>query len=226
MPKPAAPILDKQTILDELDDDVTRIQVIDEFKKTRFRKIDEVADKDEIVLNAAGKPVVMTGAPGRKKKPEPLAPRSSAIAELVEAKKEHLKDDALLTVIKANPEASKVLDFVMSGLAEESASLAFERNEAERNGQPTSQISMRRIGALKAVGDSWLKRKEQIASNGVDMDSPAFQRLFSYIMDTFKQALESAGTRPEMIETVFAGFSKKVADDEWSREATKRMTDG
>jgi len=86
-------------------------------------------------------------------------------------------------------------------------------------------VSVRRIGALKAIGDSWLKRKDQIAAQGVDMDSPAFKRLFTFIMETFKDALTSAGERPEMIETVFAGLSKKL-DSDWQREAVKRMTDG
>lgn len=215
---------DRATLLAELAPEVTRIQVIDEQGKQRFRKRDELADSDTFVFNSDGDLVVMTGAPGRPAKTE-LQPINDAVAEVMKQRRQAMNDDDLLEVVKANPESAAVLDFVMVGIAEEAAALGFERNEMERRGQPTSQVSVRRIGALKAIGDSWLKRKDQIASQGVDMDSPAFKRLFSYIMETFKEALVAAGERPEMVETVFASLSKRL-DGDWQREAVKRMTDG
>lgn len=215
---------DRATLVAELPVDVTRIQVIDDQGKQRFRKREELADTDTIVFNADGNPVVMTGAPGRPAKAEPQ-PINDAVAEVMRLRKQAMNDDDLLEVVKAHPESAAVLDFVMVGIAEEAAALGFERVEMERRGQPTSQVSVRRIGALKAIGDSWLKRKDQIAAQGVDMDSPAFKRLFAYIMETFKDSLVAAGERPEMVETVFAGLSKRL-DADWQREAVKRMTDG
>jgi hypothetical protein len=211
-------------ILANLPPDTHRVQVIDEFGKTRYKKPDDITDLDSIVLSASGDPIVMAGKPGRKKKPE-LNPANERIAEQMRAKDMHMQADDLLDAIRQNPETNTVLDFVMEGLAEEAASLSFERQEAERTGNPTSQISVRRINALKAVGDSFLKRKEIMTNNSVDMDSPAFRRLFQYIMDTFKEALLSSGTRPEMVETVFANLSKRL-DEDWQREAQKRMSDG
>lgn len=204
--------------------DVTRVQVIDEFGRTKYKKPSDIGDSDQILVDSHGDPIVMQGKPGRKKKPD-MQPVNERVGDLIRAKELHLQEDDLLDVIQKNPEASTVLDYVMVGLAEEASSLGFERNEAERNGQPTSQISMRRINALKAVGDSWLKRKEQLAAGGVDMESPAFKRLFQFIMDTFRVALEDAKARPEMIETIFTSLSRKL-DDDWQREATKRMSEG
>jgi hypothetical protein len=215
---------DRAALVAELPTEVTRIQVIDDQGKQRFRKREELADADIIVFNADGDPVVMTGSPGRPAKAE-LQPINEAVAEVMRQRKQAMHADDLLEVVRSNPESSFVLDYVMVGIAEEAAALGFEREEMERRGQPTSQVSVRRIGALKAIGDSWLKRKDQIAAQGVDMDSPAFKRLFAYIMETFKESLTSAGERPEMIETVFAGLSKRL-DADWQREAVKRMTDG
>lgn len=216
--------MDRTEIIAGLSPEVTRIQVIDDQGKQRFRKKEELADSDTIVFNSDGKPVTMAGSPGRPAKVE-LAPVNDAVAEVMKQRRQFLSNDDLLEVVKANPESAFVLDYVMLGIAEEAAALGFERTEMERRGQPTSQVSVRRIGALKAIGDSWLKRKDQIASQGVDMDSPAFKRLFGYIMETFKETLLAAGERPEMIETVFAGLSKRL-DADWQREAVKRMTDG
>jgi hypothetical protein len=203
----------------------TRVQVTDEFGKTRYKKPSEIADNDVILRNSNGDPIVMTGRPGRKKKPD-MQPANAAVAEQLRAKEMFVEEDELLETIRQNPEGSAVLDFVMQGLAEEAASLGFERAEAERKGESTSQISMRRINAYKAVGESWIKRKEQLANGGVDMESPAFKRLFQFIMDTFREALEEdVKARPEMIETIFTSFSRRL-DDDWTREATKRMSDG
>jgi hypothetical protein len=203
---------------------VSRVQVTDEMGKTRWRAPHEIADTDEIALDLEGNPVIMANKPGRPQKVD-LQPASEVAAEVRKQKRDHINKDHLLNVITANPEKSEVLDHVMRGLAEEAASLAFERSEAERKGESTSQVSMRRVNALKAVGDSWLKRKEQITSSGVDMDSPAFRKVFALITETFKASLEEAGLRHEMIETVYAKFAKKL-DDDWYKEASKRMSEG
>lgn len=212
-------------LLTKLPPGTTRVQVTNEFGKTKFKVPADIVDTDTIMLTSTGQPVVMAGVPGRKKKPV-LKPANDKIAEMLRAKEQHVDEDELCVVVQANPEGSSVLDFVMRGLAEEAASLSFERTEAERKGDSTSQISMRRINALKAVGDSWIKRKEQIVNSGVDMDSPAFGRLFQFILATFRAALEDdVGARPEMIETIFAAFSKRLTD-EWKHDATKKMSDG
>lgn len=214
-----------QAALSALPVGVVRVQVTDEFGKTVWRAPHEVQDSDKIVLGQNGVPIHMTNQPGRPRK-VPLLPANANVAEMMRQKEDFIEDDPLLHTVATNPEKSEVLDFVMKALAEEAASLGFERKEAERKGEATSQISMRRIGALKAVGDSWLKRKEQISSSGVDLDSPAFKRVFNLITETLGLALADAGLRPEMVETIFAAFSKRVMADEWDREALKRMQEG
>lgn len=213
------------SIIASLAPTVTRVQVTDEFGHVKFKKVADVCDLDTILFNGKGKPIVMAGKPGRQAKPV-MKPANAQVEEMLRAKELAVDEDELLETIKHNPEGNNVLDFVMAGLAEEAASLAFERSEAERKGEGTSQISMRRINALKAVGDSWIKRKEQIANGGVDMDSPAFKRLFQFIMDTFRIALEEdVHARPEMIETIFTALSRRL-DDDWTRDAVKKMGEG
>jgi hypothetical protein len=217
--------LSNAVILASLAPNVIRVQVTDEFGKVKYKKVADICDLDTISLNGAGQPVVMTGKPGRRAKPVMQA-ANDKVAEMLRAKELAVDEDELLDVIKHNPEGSTVLDHVMAGMAEEAASLSFERTEAERKGESTSQISMRRINALKAVGDTWIKRKEQIANGGVDMDSPAFRRLFQFIMDTFRIVLEEdLNTRPEMIETTFTALARRL-DDDWKRDATKKMSEG
>jgi hypothetical protein len=107
-------------------------------------------------------------------------------------------------------------------MSEEAASIVFERHEAERKGKETSNLSMRRINALKSIGDTWLRRKEQLSGKEIDLDSVVFKALFGFIMDTFKESLSESGLRPEMVDTVFAKLGSKL-DEEWSSDARNRM---
>ena len=213
----------KNPLLSNLPPGTTRVQVLDELGKTKYKAPQDILATDTICTTANGAPIVMKGSPGRAKRPE-LAPTNEKVAELIRAKELAMGEDDLLDAVKKNPEAGAVLDYVLVGLAEEAASLNFERHEAERTGSPTSQISVRRVNTLKAVGDSFLKRKELLSANSVDLESPAFKRVFRFITETIKDALTDSGVRPEMIETIFANFAKKL-DDDWHKEATKRMTE-
>ncbi len=197
-----------------------RVQVRDDLGKTKFKAPSAVTDKDTILCNSAGDPIIMASAPGRPKAPVLSASTNPRVVENLRAKERFLDQDDLLEVIRVKPESGDVLDFVMEGLAAEAASLGFERMHAEHNGEPTSQISMRRINALKAVGDSCLKRKEQV-SGSLDLDSPALKRLFGLLMETFKEALEDMHTRSEMIETIFVSLAKKLDSKEWRMQAEK-----
>jgi len=94
--------------------------------------------------------------------------------------------------------------------------------EAERNGEDTSQLSMRRVQALKAIGDTWIKRKEQIQHRGIDLESPAFRAVFEFIAETYARAMQNAGVRQELVDSVTAQFSK-LLDDAWMTEAKSRM---
>ena len=212
---------DRQAILDSLDPEVTRIQVQNEKGQPKWRSLSDLSDNDTIVLREDGSPYVMKGKPGRKAAVD-LDPANPVVAEIMRRKEDSLKKDPIVIQTKETPESSDVLNQVLSALAEEAASLGFERHEAEWQGKETSQISVRRINALKAVGETWLRRKEQISTKEIDLESSAFKALFEFIMNTFQGALEDSGMRPEMVETVFAKISNRLEDD-WENEARNRM---
>ena len=211
----------------------TRVQVEDEYGKLIWRKPSEVLDTDTIRINfKTGDPYAMFGKPGQpssnnanvKKTPvnTPSNPQSN-INQLQQRKKTKLNSDAVFDQTKKNADSSDVLTHVLVGLAEESASLAFEREEAERRGESTSQISLRRVNALRAVGDTWIKKKELMSSKSLDLESKAFRKVFGHIAETFRKACDEAGVRPELAESVFATFGKMVDDPEWLTDAKKAM---
>lgn len=209
----------------------TRVQVTDEVGKVVWRKPSDVRPTDNIKFNPnTGDPYVMFGTPGVGPKttstPTQLPPSNAVISAIKTRKKDCLDADEIVQTTKNTPDSSNVLTKVIEGLAEESASLAFERQEAERKGESTSQISMRRVQALKAVGDTWLKKKEIIASKGVDLESPSFKIVFTHIAETFRKACDVAGIRPEMSESVFAEFGRLVDDQDWISDVKAKMEKG
>jgi hypothetical protein len=216
----------------------TRVQVEDEYGKLIWRKPSEVLNTDTIRINfKTGEPYVMFGTPGSPssspantaKPPPPPPPNAPSqnhkanINQLQQRKQTKLSSDAVFDQTKKNADSSEVLTHVLVGLAEESASLAFEREEAERRGESTSQISLRRVNALRAVGDTWIKKKELMSSKSLDLDSKTFKRVFGHIAETFRKACDEAGVRPELAESVFATFGKMVDDPEWLIDAKKAM---
>lgn len=212
----------KKELLALAPEDATRVRVIDEFGKEKYRKLDEVATTDCIKVKKDGVPVWMTGTPGRKANPREYPIANEAIAEAIRRKDHLLENDQILIATTDQPESSAVLHQVMIALADEAASLKFEREEAERRGDSTSQLSARRARILKDVGETWLKRKTQLSQDSFNPDSAEFEAVFGLISETFKTSMVEAGMRPEMIETVFAKFASKL-NDEWKAEARNRV---
>ena len=166
------------------------------------------------------KPVFVKRAPKPKAQGNPQVPVVST--PKVQATQPTPPSSGVLDTIKQDPESVDVLYHVMQGLAEEAEAMAHARGLLEQQGKNTSNVSAKRVSALRAVGDTWLKRKEQIGTQGVDLNSPSFKRVFAFIMDTFRSALMLSGTRPEQIEVVFAKLSSKL-DDDWMKEAQKKI---
>ena len=204
--------------------EANRVKVVDDKGQTKLRKIEDIQRGDTIALNESGLPVFVEGRIGKppKKLDEALPPATPLIGDLIRIKTGHLRNDPILQAAESAPESAEVLNQVVLAIGEEAASLRFERMEAERKGEDTSQLSMRRVAALKAIGDTWIKRKEQIQSRVIDLESPAFQALFQFISETFVRAMQSANVRQELADSVLAQFVK-LLDDSWKNEAKSRM---
>jgi hypothetical protein len=214
---------EQERLLAQVPEGTRRVQVKDEKGKVRWRELDNLADLDVIQTKKDGSPVIMKGKPGRRDFASKTGPANVVVAKIMAQKEEHLKTDKLLQLVQKAPESHDVLQQAMVGLAEEAGSIAFERREAERQGDPTSQLSSRRINAIKAVVDTWLRRKDQIVSKEIDMESPTFQTILGFVMETFRGAMSDASVSEDMIKVVFSRLAKKVGSEEWKSEAKNRM---
>ena len=200
------------------------VQVLTETGQLKWKEVSDIADSDDIQVRKSGEPVVMRDKPGRPKKMINLTPANPIVAEILKRKEAAIEADPILNIVKQNPESADVLGQIMAALSTEAASIEFDRKESERKGCDSGSLSQRRIQALKAIGDTWLKRKEQIAEVDIDFDSPSFKTLFEFIMENFREAMNACEIRGELIETVFSKFAKRVGDKDWEAEARNRMT--
>lgn len=220
----------REELLALIPSDAKRIKVTDEMGATKWRVItkdfSEIEAGDEIVVHN-GEPLTMKSSPGRRKKaavPAGVpAPVSVTAAQVQAAKQKFLKKDPLLLAITQSVDSEDVLHHAMLSLAEEAASLGFERSEEERKGKPTSQVSVRRIGAIKAVLDAWIKRRDQQANKVIDLASPAFDQLFGFMVETFREAMLKGGVPPDQATTIFTALASRLKDETWELEARNRM---
>lgn len=204
-------------------DGALRVKVIEDTGKRCWRKISDYRPgQDTVALDKDGQPQWMTrpvGRPPNEMIPEPANP---VIGDLLRAKAAMMRTDPIVQAAEDSPDSVDVLHQVVLGIGEEAASLRWERMEAERKGEDSSTLSMRRVLALKSIADTFIKRKQQLSNQEVDLDSPAFQTVLSFISETFALTLQEVGLRKEMVDTVFGTFSKRL-DDTWKAEAIRRM---
>lgn len=214
---------DREYILQNLPDGALRIQIVNSQGRQEWKHPDDVdLDLDEIVLNSSGSPVIMRGKPGRKPKAK-LKPLSPQLEEVAVARVDHVESDSIVRDSRRDPYSEDLLDSIIRAMAEEAATLEFERLEAERLGADPTANSIKRARVLKSTADILIKRKMALQSGLIDLDSPPFQALFAYLLETFKSSMESAGCRKEQIEITFSSLVRDLDSDMWREEARRRM---
>lgn len=234
------PDVDKQAILEALPLEVGRIAVTTKDGEVKYRKVEEVRHDDVLMFNKSNQPVVMKGKAGRPSDQPTLTlptiqdtSQFVAVPQRIQRQKDlvtaqtpkptalNYQNDEVMTQVRNDPESLDVLHSVMMGLAEEAAAMAQARVSLEAQGKNTSNVSAKRVTALRAIGDTWMKRKEQLGGQSLDLEGVAFKRVFGYTMETFRKALSQAMIRPEQIEVIFAKLAK-LMDEDWIKEAKKR----
>jgi hypothetical protein len=221
--------LTRQEILALIPEGTVRVKVVDEKGGERWRDVENgfhaILDTDNVPL-VGGIPRTSMKHPGRRPKtPQAASPKpaNAAIAAAQAEKREFLKKHPLIKQLIKGVDSEDVLHLTMMGFAQEAASLGFERHEAERNGKETSQLSIRKINALKAIAETWIKRKEQIAGKSIDMHSQPFKRMFDFMLETFRESMLKGGIPFDQVETIFVSLSERIEDETWELEARNRM---
>lgn len=213
----------REDLLAKVPPSAKRIKVKTVKGVTKFRAVHDVRDDDEIQVNVNGDPIVMKSSPGRKATPPTVGPATPALAQVLANKAQCIKNDPLLLSIQASMDSADVLHEVIKGIGEEAANIKFEKEQAALEGKDTTSHSAKRIQALKATAETWLKRQDQLSAKSIDLESPVYEALFGFTMESIREAMLGVRLRDEQIEMIFNKFSERVGTEEWVNEARLRM---
>ena len=119
------------------------------------------------------------------------------------SKDEILKNDKLLRGMVNEDGVFDLLDVVLAEMAEEGASLKYERIKKEFNEEATDRISLRRANILKMIGDSLIQKRNLALNDLVNLRSPQWQVVFKQLMDRVQQTFTDLGYSSEQVELFF-----------------------
>ena len=215
---------DRKYILANLPEGTRRVQVTNTEGKIEYKRPEDVVLQEDVInLASNGTPVVMRGKPGRRARVA-LPPANPQIAAIEVAREEHIAADPVGREISKDPVSDDAVEELLKGMAREASSLEFERLECHRNGREATNISTKRARVLKAMADLVLKKRQIAEGSDIDLDSPQYKALFGHTLETFKDSMQEAGCRPELVETVFTNFVNNL-DETWKQDARRRMKD-
>jgi hypothetical protein len=155
--------------------------------------------------------------PGRPKKihPRPSTEDLEYHAETLKLKDAFIQQDPLVRASSSGQTSIEVLQRIKTEIARESAALLFARNEEEKYGKDTSQMSSRRIAALREVASLEMEIRT-LGATVIDFRSEQFQKVLSYFLECIKEvAVETLTT--EQVNIFFNRLETRLED--WEEHA-------
>jgi hypothetical protein len=141
----------------------------------------------------------------------------TAHAETLREKLSHVDQDDLVQAIKGHKDPTSVLHIILEGMAREAAALSFARDEADKRGKDTSQLSLRRIDALKKVADLRMELQKQ-GTDILDIRSEKVQKLMGLWLESFREVATEVLSR-EQIDLLFSKLSAALQGWETKADA-------
>ena len=155
---------------------------------------------------------------GRPRKVERM-PTTSDLeyhAQIAEAKGKFIDGDSVVQASVRRAEPMAMLAVIKTEVAKESAALHFQRIENEKFGRDTSQVSSRRIDALKKIADIELEIKK-LGGDTIDVTSEKMTKVFTFFIGTVRSILEENLTPEQLdlifnrLQTEFEGWQEKLS---------------
>jgi len=108
-----------------------------------------------------------------------------------------------------------LLGTLKAEVAREAAALVYQRIENEKMGKDISQVSGRRIDALKKIADIEMEMRK-IGFDQLDVHSEKFQRVFKLWIETIRSVAEHT-LNPEQLDLFFNRLSTEM--EGWEEKA-------
>jgi hypothetical protein len=174
------------------------------------------SDGNVVPLHAATGANIKRG-PGRPKKinPKPTVDDLTYHAETAKQRQAFIDTDPLVQTAISRTEAIDTLQRVKEQVAREAASLQFAKIEEEKYGRDTSQMSSRRIAALREIASIELEIKK-LGVTMIDLKGERFQKIFQFFLETVHEAAAATLT-PEQVDLLLNRLGTKL--EGWEEKA-------
>jgi hypothetical protein len=196
--------------------DAERVKIKNKDGTESFVFVQDLKDSDDVVLSSSNLPVITKKAYGR--------PKGSKKQKGLQLKN-NLHSDPLVQSLRKDPESPNVLTHVMAELGEETYVLKSQRDKIFNLGGDTSNLSGRRIQALKSIADIYIKRKDQVASSNFEVESPQALAFAEALLDTVFQCMAELGVERNLSESVMSLFTSKAKDPTWKTALYQKVKD-
>lgn len=161
---------------------------------------------------AAG-PSAKARAPGSRFN-KPTADDEDRYNAEAEAREQFVANDPVVRSA-AGRDPIALLSTLKAEVAREAAALARQRIESEKMGRDISQVSGRRIDALKKIADIEMEMRK-IGFDQLDVHSEKFQKVFKLWIETIRGVAEQT-LNPEQLDLFFNRLSTEM--DGWEDKA-------
>jgi hypothetical protein len=151
--------------------------------------LDTPENKESVLDNSSGEPLKIED--------------DQSLQLVVPDKRDVIKEDPLIKALINEQDTFGLLDVVLTELAEESASLKYERIKKEFDNEPTDRISLRRANILKIINDSIIQKRNLALNDLVNLRSPQWQIVFQELILKVRQTLGDLGYSSEQMELFF-----------------------
>jgi len=149
--------------------------------------------------------------------PKPTVDDLAYHAEMQVRRAEFIDSDPIVSSIQGNRESAERLQKLQLEIAREAASLHFSRIDIEKYGKDSTQVSSRRIAALKDVASIELEIKK-LGQASIDVRGERFQKVFRFLTEIFTEAASEVLDSEQMdllfnrLGTKMDGWEDRVQD--------------
>jgi hypothetical protein len=152
--------------------------------------------------------------------PLPTSDHLEYLARLQEAELRFVDGDDLVRAARNGANATEVIRLTLVRVAQNSASLEFQRIELQKRGEDTSQLVSRSTNVLKEVAALQAQLRE-LGQQTLDPRSPGFQKVFQLWAGQLQQVVKEVMS-PEQADMFYTKFMAMMENWEDQAESVLR----